>query len=548
MAVSAFPTRAPLGGAVPSVSPTPPLGGAYADNYRAMDQINRQLAGSIESGYRQVAGDQSRANDALQRGHQELATWLGEQATKYQDAVRSGYAGLGDQLAGMARATGADLGQGYANLASQMRGIGGWGGGELQNLYNRQADIDSRYAGLQRDVLGDIESIGRSARMDIEGRYRQDEARARMDLSRRGLANSTVVDAMTRAARFDRERADIDLADRLAQTRATARSQLGLAGLAYRERAGDLQNNQSRFNQTTAMGALERGEAARLGFGERNAADERGVLERAGMARVGSDERAGLNAVAMQERLGAARLGFGERANQADTGLGLRQLDWMNSIQAPYPDPGLYAQLAALSDQASRNRNAGGGAGGGAGGLTTTRGGPWSPPRLTPMEQYGGAGGGSRDAFGNTLTNTGQFISGGAGSWTAGQLRSAGGLQPGGGLSGSPYAPPPTGFGGGGGSGAYPDQFDGGGGTAGGGLAPGGGISTSPYAPPPGAGFGGGFGSLADPQQYNTPPSGLTPTTGTPYAPAGGGFGGGFGGGPASRFTDAQWLDFIAGD
>jgi hypothetical protein len=53
-------------------------------------------------------------------------------------------------------------------------------------------------------------------------------------------------------------------------------------------------------------------------------------------------------------------------------------------------------------------------------------------------------------------------------------------------------------------------------------------MSQSPYAPPA-TGFGGGFGSIADPQQMGGG-GGLQPTQGTPYAPRAGGFGGGYGG------------------
>jgi hypothetical protein len=52
-----------------------------------------------------------------------------------------------------------------------------------------------------------------------------------------------------------------------------------------------------------------------------------------------------------QSNLGGQRLGAVERGMGMLSGIQGRTLDWMNSIAAPYPDPGLYAQLAQMEAQ-----------------------------------------------------------------------------------------------------------------------------------------------------------------------------------------------------
>jgi len=61
-------------------------------------------------------------------------------------------------------------------------------------------------------------------------------------------------------------------------------------------------------------------------------------------------------------RLGLSALGNRQQHLSDSTGLALRQLDWMNSVQARYPDPGMYAALAQGLGEQERG---GGGFGGG---------------------------------------------------------------------------------------------------------------------------------------------------------------------------------------
>lgn len=54
--------------------------------------------------------------------------------------------------------------------------------------------------------------------------------------------------------------------------------------------------------------------------------------------------------------IGGAGLRFQQDAANANTALQARQLDWMNSINAPYPTAALYAQLAAQAGQTQQQR------------------------------------------------------------------------------------------------------------------------------------------------------------------------------------------------
>lgn len=62
-----------------------------------------------------------------------------------------------------------------------------------------------------------------------------------------------------------------------------------------------------------------------------------------------------------QSSLGLAGLQYQDSANQQNTQLGVQQLNWMNSVQAPYPDAGAYSSLMSYygqQDQANQDRQA----------------------------------------------------------------------------------------------------------------------------------------------------------------------------------------------
>lgn len=105
--------------------------------------------------------------------------------------------------------------------------------------------------------------------------------------------------------------------------------------------------------------------------------------------------------------LGLAGLADRRRSVEADTAWSSRQLDFMNSVDAAYPDAGLYASLAKMAgDNAAAERSFGGGSFGGGGGGPAPKvgyvpdrgpysGGGLSPAAVTPsgMAPGGGYGG-----------------------------------------------------------------------------------------------------------------------------------------------------------
>lgn len=83
-----------------------------------------------------------------------------------------------------------------------------------------------------------------------------------------------------------------------------------------------------------------------------------------------ANQIAGLQA-GYQSNIGLAGLNFGNQANMQNTALANQQLGWMNSVNAPYPNAGMYGQLAqqyGASQQQNRLFDALSAARGGGGG------------------------------------------------------------------------------------------------------------------------------------------------------------------------------------
>jgi len=208
-----------------------------------------------------------------------------------------------------------------------------------------QDAVKQGYTDLANNVLAGIQGVGDSQRQAIRDAYAQQAGRATQGLTSAGLGNTTVAASVQRGLVADREKANVNLANQLAQLSAGYQSQLGLAGLGYTG-----------------------------------------------------------NAVA------------------ANTALGVKQLDWMNSVNSPYPNASAYAQLAqqqgaaqqAASDRAMqqqyldqlrgndppRARQFGGGAPGL--GYTPTANYTPSAPSGGYFGSGGGIGGGAGFGYGST--------------------------------------------------------------------------------------------------------------------------------------------------
>lgn len=419
-----------ISGAVPqqSYAPTPIAGGtpgsiqaAYNQNFQTADQINRGLAGSIEKGFQDIAGSQRDAQDLLGAGFADM----GARARQRQEEMRSTI--IGDP--------------------SKKFDAGHLG--RLQDAFDWQQDAHQRqaagYKQLYGDAMGDVEGLGQTERMDLEERYRQAQGQSTQNLASRGLGNSTIRSQQERGIDFDRARAGIALQDTLARERLDVRGRFGMAEQQAAERRDAQNREQQNLIGTTRAGFEQRirefGAGQELGaYGDSLAAQERGI---------------GRN-----------------------TALGQDQLQWMNSIQAPYPNAGQYAALASAAGQAGVDPFGGGGFGGaGIGGHTVTRGAPWAGGQPT---MRGGGGAPAPDPQrGSPIVDRPRYVSGPGGQMVDSAWASA-------------YMP------------HLVEQYQGGGGVAGPGPVPAqGGSSSDPlssgggYAPS--SGFGGGFGGYQQP-------------------------------------------------
>lgn len=151
------------------------------------------------------------------------------------------------------------------------------------NLNAATQQVAGGYGALQEGVLGDLSNAGATQRQAINDTYAREQGSAMQSLINRGLGNTTIQQGVQRGLIYDREKANVSLAEQIANLKASYRSNLGLAGLQYQ---------------------------------------------------------------------GQAALQNAAQSNQ--------QLQWMNSVQAPYPDASAYAKLAEMygaSQQAEENRN-----------------------------------------------------------------------------------------------------------------------------------------------------------------------------------------------
>jgi hypothetical protein len=144
-----------------------------------------------------------------------------------------------------------------------------------------QRAIGRGYKNLLTEVMGRLENTGRSGAQDIMDRYSAERGSEEARLIDAGLGNTTVASSVRRGLTYDEEKSRNRLAETVANLMAGYQSNLGQAGLQFRERA------------------------------------------------------------------------LGERTGQANA-----QLNWMNSLQAQYPDASMYAQIASQLGEAKEAKEA----------------------------------------------------------------------------------------------------------------------------------------------------------------------------------------------
>lgn len=229
----------------------------------------------------------------------------------------------------------------------------------LQNQVGSENEIGRGYTDLSNRVLGDLHRAGTTQRQANADEYARVSGLMANQMIDRGLGNTTVQQSMQRGLEFDRSKANNALAESIGNMTAGYRSNLGQAGLGFRERA------------------------------------------------------MGMN-----------------------SGLQQNQLNWMNSVNAPYPSASAYANMAQMygaTDQANKNRQmmmgmmGGGGSGGGGymaqpaygtgGGATGRPMGDWAYGSSGGYGDVGGVGNGWGSGSGMSMSQMGFGAPQGA-DWT----------------------------------------------------------------------------------------------------------------------------------
>lgn len=110
------------------------------------------------------------------------------------------------------------------------------------------------YAQLLNSVLQGIQGIGTSQSQAIQDTYAQQSGQATQQMQSAGLGNSTVAQSIQRGLSLDKWKAQIALANQLAQLGAGYTAQMGMSGL---QQQGAFQQQQLGYGNQMAMLAMQ---------------------------------------------------------------------------------------------------------------------------------------------------------------------------------------------------------------------------------------------------------------------------------------------------
>lgn len=122
----------------------------------------------------------------------------------------------------------------YQNILNQY-------GANQAAVQGQVAGVAAGYGGLSQQVLSGIQGIGASQAQAIQDVYAQQSGALNQQLIGRGLGNTTVVGSMQRGLTLDAQKAQIALANQIAQLYAGYQAQLGGAGLQAQLQGAGLQ-------------------------------------------------------------------------------------------------------------------------------------------------------------------------------------------------------------------------------------------------------------------------------------------------------------------
>lgn len=162
--------------------------------------------------------------------------------------AQGGLQGLADQYA---QSYNSALGQNQAMYNNILAGYQQ----TMQNQVSAQDAIGQGYNQLYNNVLGGIQGIGASQSQAIADAYAQQAGALQQQLTNSGLGNTTVSGQMQRGPMLDAQKAQVALANQLAQLTAGYQSNLGMAGLNQQNMA-NMQNTALSNQQLNWMNSV----------------------------------------------------------------------------------------------------------------------------------------------------------------------------------------------------------------------------------------------------------------------------------------------------
>ncbi len=218
----------------------------------------------------------------------------------------------------------------------------------LSSQRANQSDIVKGYSSLYNNVLGGLENVGKSEQQRITDEYEANKGAATQNLTSRGLGNTTVTSAVQRGVDSNKDKAQLALADKLAQLKAGYQSDLGKAGLSY----GNQANMQDTALQLAGLGYQAgfqglQGNWGMQGLGMQNQA----AMQQSQQAAQWAAQQAALQAQMQMQQAGfgqqaamqAAQQAF-QAAMQAAQNQAASALQAQNNAQRPNPYSQLYGQ------------------------------------------------------------------------------------------------------------------------------------------------------------------------------------------------------------
>ena len=271
------------------------LGPAYQSSYNSALDYNTALGQQIDQGYRNLLSWGQAANENIGRGYEGVAGQLGTGLSAAGDTYRD----RTNQVAGGYDVQAGDIISRATHLGQQ-QGVG--------------------YGNLDTRIQNTLRGAETSRMNDLSDQYAMESGRLAQQMVNSGLGNSTVQGSMQRGLLSRLSQEQTRVSNEFAGTRAGYQADVGLAGLGAERQVG-----------LAGLDMFQRGGLAGLNYRGQREAD---LLQQQNRA--------------IEQPTNVRLQGLGHEASSVGQALqgGMGHLGYMNSISAPYPEAGMYAQLA----------------------------------------------------------------------------------------------------------------------------------------------------------------------------------------------------------